>query len=115
MDVTFFTAWIQEIIRVLSINRDLLTRLDAAIGDADHGTNLDRGFTSVRQALSDTPPDTPGQLLTLVGQHADPQGRRRLRARCTARCSASSASPSATPQRCRSTTWPPLSPPGWSR
>lgn len=67
MDVTFFTAWIQEIIRVLSINRDLLTRLDAAIGDADHGTNLDRGFTSVRQALSDTPPDTPGQLLTLVG------------------------------------------------
>ncbi|MFE3451773.1 dihydroxyacetone kinase subunit DhaL [Nonomuraea sp. NPDC059194] len=67
MDVVFFTAWIQESVRVLSINRDLLTRLDAAIGDADHGTNLDRGFTSVRQAMEQTPQDTPGQLLTLVG------------------------------------------------
>ncbi|MFD1937618.1 MULTISPECIES: dihydroxyacetone kinase subunit DhaL [Nonomuraea] len=67
MDVAFFRAWIEEIVRVLSINRDLLTRLDAAIGDADHGTNLDRGFTSVRQALAETPQETPGQLLTLVG------------------------------------------------
>ncbi|MEU7004692.1 dihydroxyacetone kinase subunit DhaL [Nonomuraea sp. NPDC046570] len=67
MDVTFFTAWIEEIIRTLALCRDRLTRLDAAIGDADHGTNLDRGFTAVRQALSDTPPQTPGQALTLVG------------------------------------------------
>ncbi|MEU7891252.1 dihydroxyacetone kinase subunit DhaL [Nonomuraea sp. NPDC049152] len=67
MDVAFFTAWIQEIVRVLAVNRDVLTRLDAAIGDADHGTNLDRGFTSVRQAMTETPQETPGQLLTLVG------------------------------------------------
>ena len=67
MDVTFFTGWIREIIRTLSVNRDRLTRLDAAIGDADHGTNLDRGFLAVRQQLSDTPPTTPGQALTLVG------------------------------------------------
>ncbi|MET9339993.1 MULTISPECIES: dihydroxyacetone kinase subunit DhaL [unclassified Nonomuraea] len=67
MDLAFFTAWIQETIRVVSVNRDRLTRLDAAIGDADHGTNLDRGFTSVREALAESPQDNPGQLLTLVG------------------------------------------------
>jgi dihydroxyacetone kinase-like protein len=31
--------------------REFLTRLDAAIGDADHGANMDRGFNAVRQML----------------------------------------------------------------
>ena len=34
---------------LIRLRRDHLTELDAAIGDADHGTNLDRGFTAVRQ------------------------------------------------------------------
>ncbi|MEV7970408.1 dihydroxyacetone kinase subunit DhaL [Sphaerisporangium sp. NPDC088356] len=67
MDAQFFTAWIEEVARAVGANRDHLTRLDAAIGDADHGSNLDRGFTAVREALSATPGDTPGAVLTLTG------------------------------------------------
>ncbi|MFC4585658.1 dihydroxyacetone kinase subunit DhaL [Sphaerisporangium corydalis] len=67
MDVQFFTAWIEEIARAVADGRDHLTRLDAAIGDADHGSNLDRGFTAVLAALAATPPETPGAVLTLTG------------------------------------------------
>jgi dihydroxyacetone kinase-like protein len=67
MDARFFTAWIQEIARAVSSNRDHLTQLDAAIGDADHGSNMDRGFTAVREALSAKPAETPGAVLTLTG------------------------------------------------
>jgi dihydroxyacetone kinase-like protein len=49
-------------------NRDYLTQLDAAIGDADHGTNMDRGFTAVLAKLNagDTP-QAPGPLLAAAG------------------------------------------------
>ncbi len=67
MDTQFFTAWIEEIATAVQAQRDHLTQLDAAIGDADHGTNLDRGFTAVGEALTGGPPDTPGALLVLVG------------------------------------------------
>ncbi|MCW2878796.1 MAG: dihydroxyacetone kinase, subunit, partial [Sphaerisporangium sp.] len=67
MDARFFTAWIEEIARAVSSNRDHLTQLDAAIGDADHGSNMDRGFTAVREALSAKPAETPGAVLTLTG------------------------------------------------
>ena len=67
MDTRFFTAWIEEIARVVAAGRDHLTELDAAIGDADHGANLDRGFTAVREALAAKPPATPGAVLTLTG------------------------------------------------
>ncbi len=33
--------------------RDELTQLDSAVGDADHGTNMDRGFTAVRGKLAE--------------------------------------------------------------
>ena len=32
--------------------RDYLTQLDAAIGDGDHGVNMDRGFDAVGKALA---------------------------------------------------------------
>ncbi|MDH2428487.1 dihydroxyacetone kinase subunit DhaL [Sphaerisporangium sp. TRM90804] len=67
MDAAFFTAWIDEIARAVTAGRERLTRLDAAIGDADHGANLDRGFTAVREALAAKPPATPGAVLTLAG------------------------------------------------
>jgi len=34
-------------------HKDELTQLDAAIGDADHGANMARGFTAVRGKLAD--------------------------------------------------------------
>ncbi|WP_370096170.1 dihydroxyacetone kinase subunit DhaL [Streptacidiphilus sp. MAP12-20] len=52
----------------VSAHKDELTELDAAIGDADHGANLQRGFTAVTAALSGGfEPETVGQLLTKVG------------------------------------------------
>ncbi|WP_204283849.1 dihydroxyacetone kinase subunit DhaL [Microbispora amethystogenes] len=67
MNTEFFAAWIEEITAAVRAGRDHLTELDAAIGDADHGTNLDRGFTAVGEALAAAPPRTPGALLVLVG------------------------------------------------
>jgi dihydroxyacetone kinase-like protein len=67
MDAEFFRAWIAEIAAVIEDQRDHLTQLDAAIGDADHGTNLSRGFTAVEAALAQAETPTPGAVLRLVG------------------------------------------------
>nr|WP_203632861.1 dihydroxyacetone kinase subunit DhaL [Streptomyces sp. SID10815] len=48
---------------------DRLTALDSPIGDADHGSNLQRGFRAVRAELEKEAPDTPGGVLTLAGRH----------------------------------------------
>src|SRR5215470_14658289 len=40
--------WLERTADVLHENRTYLTDLDAAIGDADHGINMDRGFSAVR-------------------------------------------------------------------
>ena len=37
---------------VLQENKSYLTDLDSAIGDADHGINMDRGFTAVLDKLA---------------------------------------------------------------
>jgi dihydroxyacetone kinase-like protein len=47
--------------------RDYLTQLDAAIGDADHGTNMDRGFTAVLEKLDSLEDVPPGKVLTTAG------------------------------------------------
>ncbi len=46
---------------------DDLTRLDAAIGDADHGTNLERGFEAVVKKLPELAERDVGTLLKTVG------------------------------------------------
>lgn len=48
--------WFYRLSGVYSENREYLTQLDAAIGDADHGINLDRGFTAVRTMLEQSSP-----------------------------------------------------------
>ena len=40
--------WLGRIADVLHENAQYLTQLDSPIGDADHGTNMDRGFVAVR-------------------------------------------------------------------
>jgi phosphoenolpyruvate---glycerone phosphotransferase subunit DhaL len=47
--------------------RELLTQLDSAIGDADHGINMDRGFSAVREVLPGLRDGDPGTLLKQVG------------------------------------------------
>ncbi|MFD5827295.1 dihydroxyacetone kinase subunit DhaL [Lentzea sp. NPDC060358] len=51
---------------VVQEHRDELVRLDQAIGDADHGENLRRGFTAVVSKLDADEPDTPAKVLKLV-------------------------------------------------
>jgi dihydroxyacetone kinase-like protein len=67
MDAAFFRAWLGEAGTVIESQRDHLTQLDAAIGDADHGINLARGFSAIATALERADTPTPGSVLTLAG------------------------------------------------
>jgi dihydroxyacetone kinase phosphoprotein-dependent L subunit len=72
VDATTVRDWVGRIATELELNKDLLTQLDSAIGDADHGINMVRGFTAVTAALADAAskdaaPGTPGEVLVLVG------------------------------------------------
>jgi phosphoenolpyruvate---glycerone phosphotransferase subunit DhaL len=67
MDAAFFRAWLAEAAAVVESQRDHLTQLDAAIGDADHGINLARGFSAVTAALEQASTPSPGSVLTLAG------------------------------------------------
>jgi dihydroxyacetone kinase-like protein len=49
-------AWLRELAGVLASAKEELTALDAAIGDADHGINMDRGFSAVTADLSGSSP-----------------------------------------------------------
>ena len=44
--------WLEALQRVYAENRERLTELDSAIGDADHGINMDCGFTAVKAELA---------------------------------------------------------------
>src|SRR5579859_7628875 len=46
--------WIELLGGELAENREYLTELDAAIGDSDHGINMDRGFKAAVAALPNT-------------------------------------------------------------
>jgi len=56
-------SWLSEFARLVAEHRDELTELDAAIGDADHGTNMDRGMTAVVENLD-------GDTIGAVCKHA---------------------------------------------
>ncbi|SHN56001.1 dihydroxyacetone kinase DhaL subunit [Geodermatophilus obscurus] len=66
VDAAALTAWVREFARLVHEQRDTLTQLDSAIGDADHGANLDRGMTAAVAALEATPPDDPAAALKTV-------------------------------------------------
>lgn len=67
VDATTVRAWIEQSADDVRKNKDHLTHLDSAIGDADHGINLVRGFDAVLVTLEEKAPDTPGAVLTTVG------------------------------------------------
>ena len=52
---------------VIEENKTFLTELDAAIGDADHGINMDRGFQSVLKKLPSVEDKDVGTILKTVG------------------------------------------------
>jgi phosphoenolpyruvate---glycerone phosphotransferase subunit DhaL len=59
--------WLETAARSIGDQRDYLIQLDAAIGDADHGTNMDRGFTAVVRKLDGQDDLPPGKVLTTAG------------------------------------------------
>jgi phosphoenolpyruvate---glycerone phosphotransferase subunit DhaL len=59
--------WIKACSQVLTENRDYLTQLDAAIGDADHGANMDRGFKAVLNKLPEISDRDIGTIFKTVG------------------------------------------------
>ena len=59
--------WITQVATVLHENRDYLTQLDSPIGDADHGTNMDRGFKAVIDKLPSVATMDIGSMLKTVG------------------------------------------------
>jgi phosphoenolpyruvate---glycerone phosphotransferase subunit DhaL len=68
VDAETVQRWLQGAAASLKENREYLTQLDAAIGDADHGTNMDRGFTAVVTRLEgDGAADAPGPMLVAAG------------------------------------------------
>ncbi|MDQ1536008.1 MAG: phosphoenolpyruvate---glycerone phosphotransferase subunit DhaL [Actinomycetota bacterium] len=59
--------WIRSFALLVAEHKEELTDLDAAIGDGDHGANMDRGMRAVVVALDDAPPATPSALFNKVG------------------------------------------------
>jgi dihydroxyacetone kinase-like protein len=60
-------AWIKTYTGVIHENRDYLTQLDAAIGDADHGANMDRGFQAVLNKMPELADKDIGTIFKTVG------------------------------------------------
>src|SRR6476619_486379 len=62
-DADFVARWLRASAAQIAVHRDFLTQLDAAIGDADHGVNMDRGFAAVVSVASAADSLSPGGLL----------------------------------------------------
>lgn len=59
--------WIKRCAKLLAENRDYLIQLDAAIGDADHGANMDRGFQAVMNKMPEMSDKDIGTIFKTVG------------------------------------------------
>lgn len=66
MNAEDLASWIRHAAELVAADAGRLTRLDAAIGDGDHGHNLDRGFRAAVEALPDGAP--PGRVLIAAGR-----------------------------------------------
>jgi dihydroxyacetone kinase-like protein len=67
MGVDSFVNWLRDVAASLHENAAYLTDLDSAIGDADHGANMDRGFQAVVAVLDETSFDSVDELLKKAG------------------------------------------------
>ena len=66
-NVQDLVAWLDRFRTQVAAEKDHLTELDSAIGDADHGTNMDRGMAAVMVALEATPPSDVAGFGKTVG------------------------------------------------
>lgn len=59
--------WVKAIASVIVENSTYLTQLDAAIGDADHGANMERGFKAVMNKMPEISDKDIGTIFKTVG------------------------------------------------
>jgi phosphoenolpyruvate---glycerone phosphotransferase subunit DhaL len=60
-------AWLRSFTAIVAEQKEYLTRLDAAIGDGDHGINIDRGMKAATAKLDGVAGEDVGALLKTVG------------------------------------------------
>lgn len=68
LDAAFFRTWMSAVGAAVDREADRLTELDSAVGDADHGANMRRGFTAALASLEEERPASPGAVLALAGR-----------------------------------------------
>jgi phosphoenolpyruvate---glycerone phosphotransferase subunit DhaL len=61
------TAFLSAVAERLKQERGYLTELDSPIGDADHGINMERGFSAVAAKLADLHEEDLGAIFKMVG------------------------------------------------
>jgi dihydroxyacetone kinase-like protein len=65
--IACITRFLERAAERIAERREELTQLDSPIGDADHGANLDRGFSAVAARLPELVDQDAGLLLRNVG------------------------------------------------
>ena len=68
LDAAWARRWIELAAADVAEQRDYLVDLDRAIGDGDHGENMDRGFKAVVEALGQAEPASVAEVLKTVAK-----------------------------------------------
>lgn len=68
LDAAWAQRWIELAAADIAEQRDYLVDLDRAIGDGDHGENMDRGFTAALEALGQAQPASVAEVLKTVAK-----------------------------------------------
>lgn len=68
LDAAWAQRWIELAAADIAEQRDYLVDLDRAIGDGDHGENMDRGFTAALEALGQAQPGSVAEVLKTVAK-----------------------------------------------
>ena len=66
VNLQHIVEWLRGLQQVYAEKKEFLTDLDSAIGDADHGVNMDRGFTAAIQTLNQSPPEDIAAAFKMV-------------------------------------------------
>jgi dihydroxyacetone kinase-like protein len=66
IDTAGVQRWMELFAQAMAEHRQELVKLDTAIGDGDHGTNMDRGMQKAVERLRAEPPPDPGAVLKAV-------------------------------------------------
>lgn len=66
LDKAWAERWLRESARVIGEHREELIDLDRAIGDGDHGENMDRGFRAIVAKLDEDPPESVAAALKMA-------------------------------------------------